>query len=61
MLLVKRIVTISIRGIKSTDREYRETLDHGNLVFPMERVHDNGIATIVSVRQHFHALPSALG
>lgn len=44
---VKRIVTIGVRGIKSTNREYRETLDHGNLVFPMERVHNDGIAAIV--------------
>ena len=41
---VGRIVTVGVRGIKSTDREYRETLDHGNLVFPMERVHNDGIA-----------------
>ncbi|MGH9588078.1 MAG: agmatinase [Acidobacteriaceae bacterium] len=45
---VKRIVTIGARGIKSTDREYRETLDHGNLVFPMERVHEEGIAAIIN-------------
>lgn len=45
---VKRIVTIGVRGIKSTDREYRETLDHGNLVFPMERVHSDGIAAVVN-------------
>ncbi|MGH9343562.1 MAG: arginase family protein [Terriglobia bacterium] len=44
---VKRIVTIGVRGIKSTDREYRETLDHGNLVFPMDRVYDDGITTII--------------
>jgi agmatinase len=45
---IKRIVTIGVRGIKSTDREYRETLDHGNLVFPMECVHDKEIPAIVS-------------
>lgn len=45
---VKRIVTVGVRGIKSTDREYRESLDHGNLVFPMERIHNDGIAAIVS-------------
>ncbi|MFZ0664076.1 MAG: arginase family protein [Acidobacteriaceae bacterium] len=45
---VKRIVTVGVRGIKSTDREYRETLSHGNLVFPMDRVHDDGIAATVS-------------
>ena len=45
---VKRIVTVGVRGIKSTDREYRETLDHGNLVFSMERVHGDGVAAIIS-------------
>ncbi len=45
---VKRIVTVGVRGIKSTDREYRETLEHGNLVFPMERIHDEGIAAVIS-------------
>lgn len=45
---VKRIVTIGVRGIKSTDREYRETLEHGNLVIPMERIHNKGIAAIIS-------------
>lgn len=44
---VKRIVSVGTRGIKSTDREYRETLSHGNLVFPMDRVHEEGIAAIV--------------
>jgi agmatinase len=39
---VKRIVTVGVRGIKSTDREYRESLAHGNLIFPMERVHEEG-------------------
>jgi agmatinase len=45
---VKRIITVGARGIKSTDREYRESLEHGNLVFPMDRVHDEGIAAIVN-------------
>jgi agmatinase len=44
---VQRIVTIGVRGIKSTDREYKETLSHGNLVFPMDRVHDDGAGKIV--------------
>jgi agmatinase len=29
---IKRVVTIGVRGIKSTDREYRESLEQGNLV-----------------------------
>lgn len=45
---VKRIITIGVRGIKSTDREYRETLEHGNLVVPMERIHNKGIAAVIS-------------
>lgn len=44
---VQRIVTVGVRGIKSTDREYRETLAHGNLVIPMERIHNKGIAAII--------------
>jgi agmatinase len=44
---VRRIITVGVRGIKSTDREYRETLEHGNLVFPMERVHTDGIDAII--------------
>jgi agmatinase len=45
---VERIVTVGVRGIKSTDREYRESLEHGNLVFPMDRVHDDGIMAIIN-------------
>lgn len=45
---IKRIVTIGVRGIKSTDREYRESLEHGNLVIPMERIHNKGISVIIS-------------
>lgn len=44
---VRRIITVGVRGIKSTDREYRETLEHGNLVFPMERLHTDGIDGVI--------------
>jgi agmatinase len=44
---VKRIVTIGARGMKSTDREYRESLEHGNLIFPMERIHEIGITAVI--------------
>lgn len=44
---VRRIVTIGVRGIKSTDREYRESLEHGNLIFPMERLHTEGIDAVL--------------
>jgi len=44
---VQRIVTIGVRGIKSTDREYRESLSHDNLVFPMELIHEQGVGRIV--------------
>ena len=43
----KRIVTVGVRGIKSTDREYRESLAHGNLVFPMEQVHEEGMEPLL--------------
>jgi agmatinase len=45
---IKRIVTIGVRGIKSTDREYLESLDHRNLVVPMETIHEKGIAAVVA-------------
>jgi agmatinase len=45
---VDRIITIGARGMKSTDREYRESLGHGNSVFPMEQVHDIGIDGVLS-------------
>jgi agmatinase len=45
---IRRIVTIGVRGIKSTDREYRESLGHGNLIFPMDRVHDDGVDAILN-------------
>jgi agmatinase len=44
---IRRIVTIGVRGIKSTDREYRETLSHGNQVFPMDRLHEDGVQAIL--------------
>lgn len=44
---VKRIVTVGARGMKSTDREYRESLAHGNLIFPMERVHEQGMEPLL--------------
>lgn len=45
---VDRIITIGARGMKSTDREYRESLGHGNSVFPMEQVHEIGIDGVLS-------------
>ncbi|MGH9616465.1 MAG: arginase family protein [Acidobacteriaceae bacterium] len=47
LAFVKRIVTVGVRGIKSTDREYRESLDDGNLIFPMDRIYEGGIAAVV--------------
>lgn len=44
---VRRIITIGVRGIKSTDREYRESLEHGNLIFPMERLYTDGIDAVL--------------
>jgi agmatinase len=44
---VKRIITAGVRGIKSKARKYRESLAHGNLVFPMEQIYEQGIAPIL--------------
>lgn len=52
---VSHIVTIGVRGIKSTDRELRETRDRGNLVVTAEDVHERGIAGVLDL------LPSGLG
>jgi agmatinase len=52
---VQRIITIGVRGVKSTDRELRETRAHGNLVFTNYEVFDQGPAGVL--RQ----LPADLG
>lgn len=52
---VHRIITIGVRGVKSTDRELRETLEHGNLVFTNYEVFDQGPAGILD------RLPAELG
>lgn len=52
---VSRIITIGVRGIKSTDRELRETLAHGNVVFTSRSVRDLGPAGVVA------RLPESLG
>jgi|CXWL01.1.fsa_nt_gi agmatinase len=44
---VERIITIGVRGIKSTDRELRETRAHGNVVFTNYDVFEHGPAGIV--------------
>lgn len=52
---VHRIITIGVRGVKSTDRELRETRARGNLVFTNYDVFDAGAAGIVQ------QLPATLG
>lgn len=52
---VERIVTVGVRGIKSTDRELRETLDRGNMVVTNEQVFEWGAAGVLD------RLPPALG
>jgi agmatinase len=44
---VKRIITLGVRGIKSTDQEYRESLRKGNLVFSAEAIAERGVAAVV--------------
>lgn len=45
---VDRIITIGARGMKSTDREYWESLGACNSLFPMEQAHDIGIGRVSS-------------
>lgn len=52
---VQQIITIGVRGVKSTDRELRETRDRGNLVFTNYEVFDQGHTGILA------QLPKALG
>jgi len=52
---VQRIITIGVRGVKSTDRELQETLERGNLVFTNYEVFDQGHTGILS------QLPDDLG
>jgi agmatinase len=44
---VKRIVTLGVRGIKSTDLEYRESLRKGNGVFSAEAIAERGVAAVL--------------
>jgi agmatinase len=52
---VHRIVTIGARGVKSTDRELRETRERGNLVFTSYDVFEQGAKGILD------RLPGRLG
>ena len=52
---VQTIITIGVRGVKSTDRELRETRDRGNLVFTNYEVFDHGPKGILD------RLPGELG
>ena len=52
---IKQIITVGVRGIKSTDQEYRESLSHGNLIVSADQVHDQGVASVLE------SLPAELG
>jgi agmatinase len=52
---VKTIITVGVRGVKSTDRELRETRERGNLVFTNYEVFDQGPSGILD------RLPGELG
>lgn len=52
---VRQIITVGVRGIKSTDQEYRESLSHGNLVVSADQVHEQGVASALQT------LPANLG
>ena len=44
---VKQIISFGIRGIKSTGKDWRESLDHGHLVFSNYDVFDKGVAELL--------------
>jgi agmatinase len=52
---VPRIITIGVRGVKSTDRELRESQERGNLVITNYEVFDGGHRGVLD------RLPAALG
>lgn len=52
---VQTIITIGVRGIKSTDRELREARERGNLVFTNYEVFDHGPGGILD------RLPAEIG
>ena len=45
---VEQIISFGIRGIKSTDRELRESRQHGNLVFSNYDVFERGVEALLS-------------
>lgn len=52
---VEQIISFGIRGIKSTDRELRESREHGNLVFSNYDVFEQGAAGLLA------QLPAEIG
>lgn len=55
LAFVDKIISIGIRGIKSTDREFRESLEHGNRVITNYEVFDRGVEQVID------SLPAGLG
>ncbi len=45
---VEQIISFGIRGIKSTDQELRESLQHGNLVFSNYAVFERGVDALLA-------------
>jgi agmatinase len=52
---VRQIITLGLRGIKSTKRELEETLAVGNLVVTAETIHETTLADVLA------SLPETLG
>lgn len=52
---VAGITTFGVRGIKSTDREFRESVEHGNRIVTSEEIFDQGPDRVLS------SLPASLG
>jgi hypothetical protein len=44
---VKRIVTLGVRGIKSTDQEYRESVRRGNIVISADTIAGREVGAII--------------
>ena len=52
---VRQILTLGVRGIKSTDQEYRESRSHGNVIVSADFIHDHGVQSALDV------LPQSIG
>jgi agmatinase len=52
---IQQILTLGVRGIKSTDQEYRESLSRGNVIVSADFIHDQGVQHALDL------LPQSIG